>query len=160
MKKIKLTKGKVALVDDEDFEYLNQWKWHIQPSINTEYAIRTEWVSKNKCICIRMHRDLLAIKDSRIKVDHKDGNGLNNQKVNLRECTQAQNGRNTRSRKNSSSKYLGVHFCKTRKKWVAQIQHDKKAYSAGLHLSEADAAIAYNKKAIELHGEFANLNRV
>lgn len=159
MKEIKLTQGKIALVDDEDFEHLNQWKWHIQKSGNTYYAIRTEWLSKSKCICVRMHREILGVKSGDI-IDHKDGNGLNNTRNNLRIADSSKNGSNTRSRKNSSSKYLGVHYCKTRSLWVAQIQHKKVGYHLGLFKDEKLAAIAYNKKALELHGEFANINQL
>jgi len=159
MKEIELTQGKIALVDDEDFEYLNQWKWHIQKSGGTFYAIRTEWLSKDKCVCVRMHRSILGINTPLI-VDHKDGNGLNNTRNNLRICTISQNQRNRKSSKKGSSKYLGVHFCNTRKKWVTQIQHDNKSKCIGVFTDEKEAANAYNLAALKFHGEFAKLNEL
>lgn len=159
MKKIQLPHNKFTLVDDSDYEWLNQWKWHVQPSINTEYVVRTEWLTNKKCICIRMHR---LIMDASIKelIDHKDGNGLNNQRNNLRKADSTKNGANRRTAKNSSSKYLGVHFCNTRKKWVSQIQHKGKGKHLGVFNDEVKAAESYNMAAIELHGEFANLNQI
>lgn len=158
MKEINLTHDKVALVDDEDFEYLNQFKWHIQKSGDTFYAVRTLWIDKFHGTTIRMHRFLLGVNDKLLVVDHKDHNGLNNQRYNLRVCSKSQNGANRKKSKPSSSKYLGVHYCNTRGLWVVQIQHNNKSYSGGLHKTEELAALAYNKKAIELHGDFANIN--
>ncbi len=156
MKEIQLTQGKVAIVDDADFEFLNQWKWCAwcaNKSTNVFYAKRT-----NKGIL--MHRVIMAITNPEILIDHKDLNGLNNQRNNLRTCTRGQNSMNRSSKKNSTSKYLGVSFDKRTKKWVVQIDHNSKHYFAGRFAIETEAALAYNKKAIELHGEFANLNVV
>lgn len=150
MKEIKLTQGKVALVDDDDFEYLNQWKWYAHKKPNTFYAIRNPHV--------KMHRLIMGVTDPKILVDHCDLDGLNCQKQNLRIATKSQNGANRISVKNGTSKYLGVHFDYSRNKWVAALTKNyKKAYSKRFN-SEHEAALAYNKKATELHGEFAKLN--
>ena len=160
MKEIKLTKNKVALVDDQDFDFLNQWKWYAHESKGEFYA-RREKVKNGKRTVIYMHRFLMRLKDKDCKkVDHKNHNTLDNQKHNLRFSSHAQNMRNRRSAKNTSSKYLGVSWCNTYKKWKAAITHNYKLFKLGSFDSELDAAIAYNKKAIALHGEFANLNPI
>jgi hypothetical protein len=161
MKEIQLTKGMSTLVDDEDFNYLNQWKWYAHNRRNKYYAARSNWIKiegKNYCETISLHRVLLNVIDKSIFIDHKDGNSLNNQKTNLRIATTSQNNRNAISRKNSSSKYLGVSFRKDCGKWRGIISHNKKNYSLGTFINEVDAAVAYNNKAILLHGEFAKLN--
>lgn len=90
--------------------------------------------------------------------DHIDGNGLNNQRNNLRACTFSQNNANTRSRNNTSSSYLGVSWSKREKKWRASIQKNGKTKSLGYWDSEIKAAKVYNYEAIKLHGTFAKLN--
>lgn len=158
MKEIQLTRGYVALVDDEDYEYVNQWKWFAHDFAGgLIYADRNNQI-KRKQHHVKMHRVILGIVDPKLYVDHKDRNGLNNQKSNLRICTHSQNMANRRSRVNSTSKYLGVHRCRQYNKWRAEIGKDKKITFLGRFDEEIEAALAYNKKAIELHGEFANLN--
>ena len=91
--------------------------------------------------------------------DHIDGNPLNNQKSNLRNATKSQNGMNRKSNRNSSSKYKGISWNKQNKKWRGEIQKNKKRYGLGYFKSEIEAARAYNKKALELFGEYARLNK-
>ena len=153
MKEIKLSQDKIALVDDDDFEYINQFKWYAEKSTNTFYAGR-----KGGKTTIRMHREIMKTQlENNIGkfIDHKDGNGLNNQKYNLRTCTQAENGRN-RHCVNNSSGYLGV--CKKGKKWYAQIKVNKKNIYLGIFKDKKDAAKAYNEAAIKYNGEFARPN--
>lgn len=154
MKEIKLTQGKVALVDDEDYERLNQFKWCAVFDRNTFYAVRAKKRSEGKDRMIKMHWDILGLKG----VDHIDHNGLNCQKSNLRKCTHQQNMMNRTANKNSTSKYKGVSFVSSRNKWLASISTHGKAINLGRHDNEKDAALAYDKKAIELFGEFAYLN--
>jgi hypothetical protein len=159
MKLIPLTQGKFAQVDDADYDFLMQWKWHADksPSGNTFYAKRNDKSSgKNKAIC--MHRLLLGLTAPKIFGEHRDQNGLNNQRDNLREATHSENMRNTKSKKGSSSKYKGVSWVAKRNKWQSNIWLDRKQYPLGHFKLESEAALAYNKKAIELFGEFANLN--
>lgn len=165
MKEIQLAEGKVALVDDEDFEYLNQWRWSVCKRPNTCYAFR--YITVNKKIArIWMHRLILGLIDSKILGDHIDHNGLNNQRSNIRESTHSENSMNRMSYKGSTSKYLGVylHTCKQRgrvyKKWRAEIGANKKKIFIGNYKTEEDAARAYNEAAKKYHGEFANLNIV
>lgn len=164
-KVIKLTLGKFAIVDDEDFEWLNQWKWYAAKGRRTFYVYRGVYSSKpGKRTTIRMHRAILGIIDPNIFVDHKDRNGLNNKRDNLRLATDAQNKTNRESTKGATSKYLGVFLViqkykeKTYRYWVAQISKYDKNIHLGYFKTEQEAALAYNKAAIKLHGEFANLN--
>lgn len=143
-KGIQLTQGKVALVDADDLEYLNQW-----------YAVHNYWSGSNYC-AIRMHRIVMNLNDKSKLVDHIDHNGLNNTKDNLRIATRFQNSSNRRSVKNSTSQYLGVSSAFN--KWKSEIYKNKKKFYLGLFESEEDAALAYNNAAKIIHGEFANLN--
>ena len=162
MKEIKLTQGKVAIVDDEDFEFLNQFKWCAFKNSNGEFVASRTVNKRNRY----MHRDVLGLYNPSIYGDHIDHNGLNNQKHNLRPSSHHQNILNTTSRINSTSKYLGVSFQnkivsgKSYPKWGVQIQFNKKKYHIGYFKNEHAAALAYNEKAKEFFGEFANLNFV
>ncbi len=167
VKQIQLTQGKFALVDDKDFEMLSQYKWYAHKSGKTYYAER----NKDKGVG-KMHRLIMNCPEGMV-VDHIDHNGLNNQKVNLRICSHAENNRNSKSRKNSKSQYLGVSLNikrrttpykdgtprdYTRHTWIAQIETNGKNYNLGRYKTEEEAALAYNAKAAELFGKFANLN--
>ena len=161
MREIKLSQtgkhaGKyVALVDDEDFEALNEIKWSIMKCPRSLYAVKIIRVN-GRTATIRMHQLVLNGKG----IDHIDGNGLNNQKYNLRFCTNSENQMNVRKQKNTSSIYKGVCFYKCSKKWMASIGLNGKKTHLGYFDTEAEAAKAYNTKAIELFGEFANLNKL
>lgn len=155
MKEIKLTKGFSTKVDDDDYEYLNQWKWHALVHATNIYAARSVYTNKKNKM-IYMHREIMH-PTLQEEVDHIDHNCLNNQKSNLRNCTRQQNQRNKRARKNSSSKYLGVCH-KYIECIVAQIRANNKTIFLGYFNTEEDAARAYDKAAKEYHGEFANLN--
>jgi hypothetical protein len=150
----------VVLVDDEDFDELNQFNWNLEKSKNTFYAKRKTTINKKNC-SIKMHRQIMKLtKGDGLFVDHKDHNGLNNQKNNLRIATIYQNNQNSTSRKNSTSKYLGVAFFKATKKWHSQISINKKLKHIGFFTTEIEAALAYNKVASENFKEYANLNKI
>ena len=153
MKEIKLSQGKVALVDDEDFESLNQFKWSATKIGNTFYAVRNIRVD-GKRTPQYMHGAIMKGKG----IDHRDGNGCNNQKSNLRFCTKSKNAMNMRKQENTSSIYKGVYFNKPARKWLASIGINGKPIHLGCFDSEIEAAKAYNAKAIEFFCEFANLN--
>ena len=97
MKELPLTQGKAALVDDADFEWLSQWKWTAMRAKDTWYAVRKPYVGKVR-LTVMMHRQIANTKDG-MHTDHRDGNGLNNQRTNLRSATPTQNQHNRRMKK-------------------------------------------------------------
>ena len=149
MKEIKLTKGFVAQVDDEDYEYLNQWKWYVYIDRIYHYAIRTESKSRKR---IKMHRVILNAPDN-IFVDHIDHDGLNNQRRNIRLCTNTQNQWNMKGRRNGHKGVSKEKYC-----FRAAIKYQGKTIHLGSFRTESEAAQAYDIKAKELFGEFALLN--
>lgn len=136
------------MVDDNKYDYLRQFNWKITKG----YAMRTTGIGER-----RMHRLLINAKKGEV-VDHIDGNPLNNQVANLRICSQGQNMGNRKINKNNRSGYKGVFFLKSLNKWRAAIKFNGKFIHIGLFAKPEDAAIAYNRKAIEFFGIFANLN--
>jgi len=162
MKEIPLTQGKVALVDDEDYDFLMQWKWVARKRPHTYYVERSIYLGGGRRKPIRktiiMHRVIMKTPPG-MEVDHIDHNGLNCQKSNLRNCTHNQNARNIRA--SGISKFLGVSIRRSGKsigQIISQITINKKKIHLGCFNTEEDAARAYDKKAKELFGEFANLN--
>lgn len=156
MKEIKLTKKNIAIVDDEDYEYLSQFKW----SSNHGYATRNITINGIQKT-IRMHR-LIANPPDGMQVDHINGNRSDNRKENLRVCTNAQNIRNAPKQKNNKCGFKGVSIkYRKNKKYqyiVAQIHSGKKNIHLGIFNTKEEAALAYNKAATKYHGEFAKLN--
>lgn len=153
---IPLTKGFVTIVDEADYDWLNQWKWHYSKG----RAHRTERIGLrkyNRKIHFLMHR-VIKNAPKNMVVDHKDGDALNNCRSNLRICTQCQNTKNQTPRKNTTSKYKGVSWSEERQKWVVFISHDKHHIPLGRYIDEIKAAIVYNEAALKLHGEYAKLN--
>lgn len=154
---LKLTQGLETIVDDDDFEILSKNKWKAHKSSTKIYArrsIRIEGVSKS----ISMHRLILKCPEG-FQVDHIDGDSLNNQKHNLRLCTAHQNQIAFRKRSiKYTSKFRGVSWAKNCKKWAACMTYNWKKIHIGLFNSETEAAIARDSKALEMHGEFAQLN--
>lgn len=149
---ILLTQGKVAIVDAVDYEYLSQWRWHASKRGQTFYAghnIKTN----GRRTAIYMHQ-LIAGKGA----DHRDGDGLNNTRDNLRLATHQQNMSNQRVRKDNRSGYKGVAWHKPCKKWHARIHFNGKRISLGYFAVIEEAALAYNEAAKQLFGEFARLN--
>lgn len=158
MKKIELTQGKVTQVDDEDYGWLNQWKWYAIKHRNTFYATRhRKIINDKKRSLVRIHR-LIINAPKGIDVDHFDTDGLNNQRCNIRLCTNQQNCMNRKPQKNATSIYKGVVWRKDHDIWAAQIGFNRKNIHLGYFDFESKAAFAYNKAAIELFGEFARLN--
>lgn len=148
MKEIKLTKGYSTLVDDEDFESLSKHRWHAIEKDTGVYA-----ANEKKTY---MHRFLLSVSDSKVRVDHRDGNGLNNRRYNLRIATHAQNGRNQKKHKDNQSGYKGVNW--ESKAWRARIVVNRKSIHLGRYTNALEAAKAYDVAAVKYHGEFASLN--
>ena len=157
MKEIQLTQGKVALVDDEDFEYLNQWKWYANNLCGKFYAVRSKRINKKYAGYLLMHRVIMnPIKG--FVVDHCNGDTLNNTKSNLRVCTYSQNRMNSVKTVYNKSGHKGVCWHKTGNKWVSKIEINKTVHYLGLFYDLKEAAKAYNEAAIKFHGEFAKLN--
>jgi len=157
MKKIPLNHGRFALVDDEDYDWLmSLGKWYAHKDGNTFYAVRVVNAGGRR-VKLRMHREITQAKKGKV-VDHKDGDGLNNQKANLRECETAENTKNRIGNVNSASKYKGVQ--KSDKKWRVTIFLNGNRFHLGVFSDEIKAAIAYNEAAIKYHGEFARLNEI
>jgi len=149
-----------ALVDEEYYDNISKFTWRLCKRDRIYYAVRYEHVHINgrrKTITIRMHRKIMG--EGHPIYDHKNGNGLDNQKENIRPCTCAQNSRNKNSYKTSrnTSLYKGVRFHQ-RKYWDAQIGYNNKFIHIGCFDSEIEAAKAYDEKARELFGEFARCN--
>lgn len=159
MKEIQLSKGKVALVDDEYFTALSNYKWHAMKDGQNWYACMTIG-SKNHQKRLMMHRVILQLEDPTIVCDHIDGDGLNNQKLNLRKCSNQENGRNRRVNRTNSTGYKGVLFKPARKMYQASINVNGKFIFGGHFPNAIEAAKRYNELALEHHGEFARLNPI
>jgi hypothetical protein len=159
MKEIQLTQGKVAIVDDEMFEFLNQWKWFASNKNGKFYVVRNITVSKNKQNSIFMHRFIMKPEKGFV-IDHLDGNGLNNQKNNLRICTNSENLRNRKKNVNNKSGYKGVSLDKNLNKFRCKLYVNGQNIHIGMFIDPIDAAKAYNDAALKYHGEFAKLNKI
>lgn len=168
MKEIKLSKfGKnrekyTTLVDDWNYDWLNQWNWHVRKGKYTMYAIRhTERINGVQGT-IMMHREIMNTPHE-TDTDHEDHNGLNNQEYNLRNATQTQNVINT-AKCRGKTKYKGVCIETNRQNkkiytyFRAYIKVGDKRLSLGNHKTPESAALAYNTAALNHYGEFAYLN--
>ena len=151
-----------ALVDDADFKWLNQWKWCAVKYRHILYVMRKERIDAAHRRTVTIHRLILGLKfNDGLFADHRDGDGLNNQRANLRIATNQQNQQNSNKQKGDySSEYKGVTWSKKEKKWQANITFNGRLKHLGLFHNEIDAAKAYNEAAIEHFGEFARLNDV
>lgn len=150
-------KGKhFAIVDDADFELFGHLNWYAHKSKNdhTYYALRSNTVNGKKGH-IKLHNEIMH-PDKGFIIDHRDRNGLNCQRSNLRQATKSENRKNIKG--SGFSKYLGVSFNKRDKSWVASILVNKRNKSVYCK-SEENAATAYNIMAEKYHGQFANYNR-
>lgn len=173
MKEIKIFSlkygGKKVLVDDEDYEYLNRWKWHLSEAKDIFYAMRFEYNADGTRYHVSMHRVIMSVYDPKIFVDHRDHNGLNNQKSNLRKCSDGDNKKNREKKSNASSKYAGV-FVRVRKtnsgeskRWISHLgsklgDKEGKKHFPYTPEGEIQAAKRYDELAKKYYGEFANLN--
>lgn len=155
MSEIKLTQGKVALVDDDDFEWLNQWKWYLGKGNYATRDITNPLTKKREKVY--MHR-LLTKTPKKLYTDHINGDSLDNRKENLRIVTHHQNMKNMKMHKDNTSGYKGVSWHKKANKWESQIMISGKKKHLGLYKQAKIAALAYNIASIGYNGKFAHLN--
>ena len=166
-KMISLGHGKYAIVDDEDFDSLNQFRWYLKQRERVAYAQRGLYPESTTTAM--MHREIMNAPNEML-VDHINHDGLDNRRVNLRLCNFGQSSRNVRRHKSkSTSRYKGVYYrstsaqaraCKKRRLWAAAICFDWNQIYIGCFHTEVEAARAYNEKAKELFGAFAYLNNI
>lgn len=152
MKIIPLTQGKVAIVDDDDYARICHYKWHAAKNRHVWYARRCE---NNKLV--PMHRDILCYFGAS-PIDHRNGDGLDNRKENLRVSTHSLNQINRKHRTKSASRYRGVSYHKRDSVWFSGITKNGTYTYLGRFKDEISAAIAYNNAAKKLFGEDAQLN--
>jgi len=165
MKIIPLTKGYSTMVDDDQYERLSQYKWHVQfcknrkGEISIIYAVSTRYDENRKLQTVYMHRDIMGITEKSIKVDHEDHNGLNNCRENLRVCEHRDNMRNRRVPTSNTSGFKGVTWYPKDSRWYAQIhcmgKHHHLGSFPGTEEGKLMAAKAYEEAAKIFHAEFA-----
>lgn len=156
MKKIEIYgkgKGLFALIDDEDYAKISQYRWHLHEG---GYAITKPRIGKTKPT-VRMHRLIMGVNEGQI-VDHIDRNPLNNQKLNLRLCTKSQNAWNSPETVRNTSGFKGVRWSKKDKNWRAEISKDGSRIYLGSFKDKKEAAYVWDQVAIQLHGRFAYTN--
>ena len=158
MKKIALTQGKFALVDDEDYERLAWFQWYAYRSENGVWYARRNAGPEGARKTISMHRAVLGLIELDPDVDHRDLDGLNNQKSNLRRTRQNGNSANINVRRDNKSGMKGVYWSARHNRWSAQITTKGKQRWLGYHKTREDAARAFDLAAIKYHGEFARTN--
>lgn len=163
MREVPLTRGMVALVDDEDFELVSGFHWH---STRGNGLSRNVWyagacVSKARARQIgrrhvSMHRLIMGF--PKHQVDHIDGDGLNNQRSNLRPANNSTNQMNKGKSRRNSSCFKGVSWRSSSRKWQASICKNKKQKYLGEFRTALSAALSYDDAATRLFGEFARIN--
>jgi len=162
MKEIIFTTGQIAIVDDDDFNWLSRYSWRIVKGRNNYYAQTSFWdKNKKQNKNYSMHRLIMNNPDG-LQVDHINHNGLDNRKENLRICTASQNSMNTHKTKENKYGYKGVCFIGGKqnrtKPYAAQLRYGKKRYYLGQFATPEEAARAYDQKAKEMFGGYACLN--
>jgi AP2 domain-containing protein len=153
---IPLTQGKVTVIDFEDFEKVRLYKWHAQRVNNHWYARAYTGRENKKSQLTYLHKFLC---NGEQDTDHRDGDGLNNQRRNLRACSKSENQRSVRRKKDgATSKFRGVSLCRQTNRWRAQIYYGRRQHVLGRYDNAENAARAYDAAAKEYFGEFASLN--
>jgi hypothetical protein len=154
MKSIPVAGGYFALVDDEDYEEMSKLRWHTAKGRKTIYASTNVKRETGGYSSVGMHR-MINKTPAGFHTDHIDGDGLNNQRSNLRTASRTENARNRSPNTGCASQFKGVHWNKRKRRWVASIRVNKKSVFLGLHKSEQAAADAYSRAASQYFGEFA-----
>lgn len=162
MKTILLTQGKATIVDDEDYEWLSQFKWYaikqVRKNRTVWYAVRNVPGYKYQRK-LYMHREILSVTDPNVEVDHENGNTLFNKKQNLRSATHGQNLQNQHKQIGCSSRFKGVYWNRKAAKWMAQIRVSGHQQNLGYFENEEAAAAAYDRAAKSEFGEFSLTNQ-
>jgi hypothetical protein len=155
-KQIPLTRNKIAIVDDADYEWLNRWKWCC---LANGYVMRRETTESHpggsRSRYVYMHRQIMDAPEGHY-VDHINHDTCDNRRENLRVATPTESMRNTRALRGGTSPFKGVGLA--RRRWVARIQIEGEQIGLGRFLTQREAAAAYNEAAILHFGEFACLN--
>lgn len=154
---IPLTNGYEAIIDSADVPLVNKWNWSAKVEEHTVYARRGISI-KGKHHTIKLHRMILSVPDG-IEVDHKDGNGLNNRRSNLRTATRSQNMCNKSIQRNCKSGVKGVCWEKNRNRWKAEIRFEGKKKYLGSFASKEEACAAYAEASKAIHGEYGKVDR-
>jgi hypothetical protein len=158
MREIPVSGGRVTLVDETDYPLVAHLSWHARRGRTTTYAVHSDWdgaARRNRDTY--MHRLILGASPS-VHVDHRNGNGLDNRRANLREATPSQNQQNKIRLSRNTSGYRGVTLHKRTGKWQATIGHQRRFLYLGLFATPEEAAKAYDTAALRLFGEFARPN--
>lgn len=157
-RRIPLGQNLFALVDPDDYYWLNQFHWSPRRNSNCVYAVRFLNLKGRKNKIISMHREICKPSKGRL-VDHRNNNTLDNCRHNLRTATHSQNQYNKKKTpKKTSSRYIGVYLEKSSRLWATKISRRGKSFWLGRFKSETDAALAYDNAARKYHGQFARLN--
>jgi hypothetical protein len=157
-RRIKLTRGKYAMVDVEDFERLNQYKWHCSHYGYAKRAVPNRTGKGRKQVIVYMHKLLCPVPEGKI-ADHINRNSLDNRKANLRPATQKQNVWNRKFiRKGGKTRYNGIRWDKNREKWQVRLTINGRRKSFGYYADEIEAAKAYDMAAKIYRGKYAVLN--
>lgn len=149
MQVIPLTHGKLAIIDDEDFEAVSKVPWCL--------SLQGYAVTRDGNTTMKMHHFIMGKREG-LEIDHINNDKIDNRRSNLRHVTHAQNCQNSAMRNDNTSGFRGVTYQMGRSAWKAQIYKDKKNHHLGLFPTKQEAALAYNKAAARLFGEFAKLN--
>jgi hypothetical protein len=156
-RRIHVGEDKYAIVDQKDFYRINELDWIIKEDFDSIYAVRFFKETGSHSKLTSMHR-FICNPPAGLLIDHINCNGLDNRRDNLRPATHSQNNCNRPKRRNTTSRFVGVHFAKKMNKWAAQIKHKEGKKWLGYFDNEIDAAKAFDAAARKYHGEFARLN--
>jgi hypothetical protein len=156
-RRIYLSEDAWTILDQQDYYRFGCFKWEISGNDNKFYAVRNVKAGSSRTTTVRLHRLILNAPQDLV-VDHINGDSLDNRRANLRLATHSQNCCNKKKRENTSSRFMGVCFEKSKNKWCVRIRHSGKRIWLGRFDSEIDAAKAYDEAAKKYHGEFARLN--
>lgn len=162
MQTIVLTKGKVAVIDDIDYESVSSFRWYARKNERGNWYAATSMRIDGKRRQVHMHRFIYgADLIQKILVDHVNGDGLDNRRENLRAATHQQNTIHSKKRSGCyTSAFKGVHYSRTHNRWVAKLYSKGRLVMKRRFKTEREAALEYNHKVIEIHGNYAVLNKV